>query len=361
MIHRVLAVQHTKFPSFLTYFSICYCERQSLLIAIMLTGMARRPPSHVQHFNGLHHQPYHSKVSTEEDEEDDGDEEEERDARRARSRLLANKLSESLAHRSSSSSSSSNQNKEDSIEQRLQTAIDICDIETLRELYSQPSCLISIDRQFKSGGWTALIHAAYACHFALVSLFVSEFHADINQTSTEKITPLMACCMSSHSKSSTMNDNEEQLQICRFLLEHGALIESDDEHVMTPLMFAARFGCSPSLIHLLVQYGAKIDRRDAKGWCPLIMATQHGHLGSVQALIQSGADLHSTTNNGLTALDIAQHSKHDVIVEYFLAVQKPPVSEIRLTMIDRKFDVFRLHCHYHYLCKMNSLNQVHQH
>ncbi|CAF4452136.1 unnamed protein product, partial [Rotaria magnacalcarata] len=80
-----------------------------------------------------------------------------------------------------------------------------------------------------------------------------------------------ACCMSSHSKSATTNGNDEQLSICRLLLEHGAHIEpsfdTSDEKMMTPLMLAARFGSSSALVHLLVKYGAKIDRRDAKGWC----------------------------------------------------------------------------------------------
>jgi ankyrin repeat protein len=289
----------------------------------MLTSMARRPPTHVHNMNGLHHQPYHSKP-----DDDDDDNEEERDARRARSRILANKLSESLLHRSSSSSSTTN--KEDSIEQRIKTAIDICDIDTLRQIYCQSSCPISIERRFKSGGWTALIHAAYSCHFSLVSLFILELGADVNSKSSEQMTPLMACCMSSHSKSSTTNGNDEQLSICRFLLEHGAEIEPatdiTDEKLMTPLMLAARFGCSAPLIHLLVEYGAKIDRCDAKGWCPLIMATQHGHLGSVEALLRSGADLKSTTNNGLTALEFAQHLKHETIVQFLLDEQKQSVS-----------------------------------
>jgi ankyrin repeat protein len=286
----------------------------------MLTSMARRPPTHVHNMNGLHHQPYQSKST----DDDDDDNEEERNARRARSRILANKLSESLLHRSSSSSSTTN--KEDSIEQRIKTAIDICDIDTLKQIYCQSSCPISIERRFKSGGWTPLIHAAYSCHFSLVSLFVLELGADINGKSSEQMTPLMACCMSSHSKSSTTNGNEEQLSICRFLLEHGAQIEPStdiiDEKLMTPLMLAARFGCSPPLIHLLVEYGANIDRCDAKGWCPLIMATQHGHLGSVEALLRSGANLKSTTINGLTALDIAQHLKHETIVQFLLNEQQ---------------------------------------
>lgn len=288
--------------------------------------MARRPPAHVHHMTGLHHQPYHSKPVN----DDDDDNEEERDARRARSRILANKLSESLLHRSSSSSSSPTINKEDSIEQRIKTAIDLCDIKKLREIYSQPSCTIPIDRRFKSDGWTALIHAAYACHFSIVSLLVLEFGADVNSKSSEQMTPLMACCMSSHSKSGTTRGNDEQLSICRFLLEHGAEIEppSDtfDDKIMTPLMLAARFGSSPSLIHLLVECGAKIDRCDAKGWCPLIMATQHGHLGSVEALIKSGADLKSKTNTGLTALDMARHLKHETIVQLFLLEESKLVS-----------------------------------
>lgn len=294
----------------------------------MLTSMARRPPSHVHHMNGLHHQPYHSKVN-----DDDDDNEEERDARRARSRILANKLSESLLHRSSSTTTTTiptPSNKEDALEQRIKTAIDICDMDTLKEIFSNKSSSISIEYCFKSGGWTPLIHAAYSCDFSLVSLFVLELGADVNSKSSEQMTPLMACCMSSHSKSTTTNGNDEQLSICRFLLEHGAQIEPStdiiDEKMMTPLMLAARFGCSPPLIYLLVEYGAKIDRCDAKGWCPLIMATQHGHLGSVEALIRSGADLNAKTNNGLTALDIARHLKHETIVQFLLTKQSQSVN-----------------------------------
>ncbi|CAF3313187.1 unnamed protein product [Rotaria socialis] len=305
----------------------------------MLTSMARRPSPHVHHMNGLHHQPYHSKPFN----DDDDDNEEERDARRVRSRILANKLSESLLNRSSSTSSTIN--KEDSIEQRVKTAIDICDIDTLRKIYSQSSSLISIERRFKSGGWTVLIHAAYSCHFSLVSLFVLEFGADVNSKSSEQMTPLMACCMSSHSKSATTSGNDDQLSICRFLLEHGAHIEpsfdTSDEKMMTPLMLAARFGSSSALIHLLVKYGAKIDRRDAKGWCPLIMATQHGHLGSVEALIKYGADLKSTTNNGLTALDIARHLKHEGIVQFLLGeeMKSTQPSSLSLPLCDNQCEL----------------------
>jgi len=88
--------------------------------------------------------------------------------------------------------------------------------------------------------------------------------------------------------------------------------------MMTPLMLAARFGCSSALIYLLVEHGANIDRCDAKGWSPLIMATQHGHLGSVEALVRSGANLKARTNNGLTAVDIARHLKHETIVQFLL-------------------------------------------
>ena len=307
----------------------------------MLTSMARRPPAHAQHMNGLHHQPYHSK-SIEDDDDDDN--EEERDARRARSRILANKLSESLLHRSSSASSSpataAAAKKEDSIEQRIKTAIDTCDVDTLRKIYCQSSNTNSIERRFKSGGWTPLIHAAYACHSSLVSFFVIELSANVNHRSAEHISPLMACCMSSHSKSSTNHGNDEQLAICRFLLEHGAEIEPsselNDEKFMTPLMLAARFGCSPSLINLLVEYGATIDRCDSKGWCPLIMATQHGHLGSVEALIRSGADIKATTNNGLTALDIARHLKHETIVQFLLNEQLQVVSDFSIKSNQKK-------------------------
>lgn len=294
----------------------------------MLSSMARRPPAHVHHMNGLHHQPYQSKSI-----DDDDDNEDELQARRAHSRILVNKLSESLLNRSSSMTSTHHHHhshaKDDSMEQRIKTAIDHCDVQTLKYIYQKKYSNISIERCFKCGGWTALIHAAYACHSVLVRLFVCEFGADVNQTDSEGLSPLMACCMSSHSKSSTNDGNEEQLEICRFLLEKGALIEptskSDNQHMMSPLLLAARFGCSSKLIELLVSHGANIEQRDSKGWTPLIMATQHGHLASVQALVKLGADLYSMTDGGLTALDMANHLKHDQIVKYLAEEQRKQV------------------------------------
>ncbi|CAF1659858.1 unnamed protein product, partial [Didymodactylos carnosus] len=71
-------------------------------------------------------------------------------------------------------------------------------------------------------------------------------------------------------------------------------------------MYASRFGHS-HLIQLLIDSGADLNRRDEKGWCPLLMATQHGHLDIVKHLVQNGAETKIKTNQGLTAQDIAKH------------------------------------------------------
>jgi hypothetical protein len=69
---------------------------------------------------------------------------------------------------------------------------------------------------------------------------------------------------------------ELQRDCVRLLIERGAAIDAQDDDGGTPLMKAAWFGCLPSIVELL-DHGASVSIRDAKGRSAEELARQRGH------------------------------------------------------------------------------------
>ena len=130
--------------------------------------------------------------------------------------------------------------------------------------------------------------------------------------------------------------------VVRLLLEHGADANACDYQRHTPLHVAisgdlcevAELVCTHAnvdlseasgqnetalhfavmrgncrMIRLLAEHGAQVDSlgRDGigNGWTPLCLAARSGDSDAARALIASGANVHATSSNGKTALDIA--------------------------------------------------------
>jgi ankyrin repeat protein len=72
----------------------------------------------------------------------------------------------------------------------------------------------------------------------------------------------------------------------------------------TPLLFAARAGCTPC-VKLLVEAGADIDRPTPEGVTPLMIAIDNGHYDTANALLDLGANPHIADWWGRTALYVA--------------------------------------------------------
>jgi ankyrin repeat protein len=72
----------------------------------------------------------------------------------------------------------------------------------------------------------------------------------------------------------------------------------------TPLLFAARSGCTPC-VKLLVEAGADIDRPTPEGVTPLMIAIDNGHYDTANALLDLGANPHIADWWGRTALYVA--------------------------------------------------------
>jgi quinoprotein dehydrogenase-associated probable ABC transporter substrate-binding protein len=98
------------------------------------------------------------------------------------------------------------------------------------------------------------------------------------------------------------------LDVATYLLDHKADANGVDRSNWTPLMYAA-WDDNPPLIALLVRYGAKLDSTDNDGLTPLAIASQNGKVKAAEALITAGADVNSpVAKGGYTPLMLASIS-----------------------------------------------------
>jgi truncated hemoglobin YjbI len=94
--------------------------------------------------------------------------------------------------------------------------------------------------------------------------------------------------------------------VARLLLAAGATADVASGPTRgTPLHQAARRG-DVSVAQALLEHGATIDARDAKGQTPLRRAVNCQQLEIVRLLVQHGADPHAADRRGVTPLDVAR-------------------------------------------------------
>ena len=75
-----------------------------------------------------------------------------------------------------------------------------------------------------------------------------------------------------------------------------------------------------ALAKWLVENGADVNYRYAKGHSPLLEAAANGKLEIVKMLVEHGADPHMRTVGGKNALNFAQERGHQEIADYLLGV-----------------------------------------
>jgi ankyrin repeat protein len=110
------------------------------------------------------------------------------------------------------------------------------------------------------------------------------------------------------------HDNEDTF---RFLLDHGAQLESRGPSGLTPLMRAAASGRT-EMMGLLLDKGADREARDFQGRTPLSQAAASGHCDAVKILAKDSAYLELQDNGGDTALALAASRGHTEVVKLLL-------------------------------------------
>lgn len=76
------------------------------------------------------------------------------------------------------------------------------------------------------------------------------------------------------------------------------------------------FRCTP--FRCLIEGGASIEMKDARGFTPALLAASCDNLDILQFLASAGGDLNAVSDNGSTALILAARNGHLGVIRYLL-------------------------------------------
>lgn len=161
-------------------------------------------------------------------------------------------------------------------------------------------------------GVTALNVAAQNGHFGPVKLLV-EAGAVVDIADEEDITPLLAAI------------KVKSPAIALFLLEHGANpneVYIDDKFKPHNLLMDAVVETNTTLALLLIEKGANISYTDEEGVTVITQAAYQGQEVVVKALLDKGADPTVVNVEGINALIAAASEGHSEVVQLLLASKK---------------------------------------
>uniref|UniRef100_A0A8C4VCH0 Tetratricopeptide repeat, ankyrin repeat and coiled-coil containing 1 n=1 Tax=Falco tinnunculus TaxID=100819 RepID=A0A8C4VCH0_FALTI len=108
-----------------------------------------------------------------------------------------------------------------------------------------------------------------------------------------------------------------KLEVCKLLVEHGAVVTRANRRGIPPLFCAVRQG-HWQIAKLLVEHGSDVNLSDKQGRTPLMVASCEGHLSTVEFLLSEGATISSLDKEGLTALSWACLKGHREVVHYLV-------------------------------------------
>ena len=155
---------------------------------------------------------------------------------------------------------------------------------------------------------TCLCYAS-ACNDARTVRQLVQAGADVTASDSRGITPLHRSCES----------KIEAKQKVEYLLSCDAsLISAQTNDINTPLHRAALRG-NDTVISVLIQHGAEVNKRGPGGRTALHHACQNGHVACIHELIKHGADVEAKdSDNEATPLQLAAGFNHPDCVKVLL-------------------------------------------
>lgn len=122
--------------------------------------------------------------------------------------------------------------------------------------------------------------------------------------------------------------------LAKLLIDSGANIEATEVFGARPLHWAASMGL-PATVEQLIQHGADLEAKCTEfGATPLYWAAfgfgsygpkkRRDPIGSAKVLIDAGASVDTTNNQGLSALECSQHADSNEMHELLLRYSNEP-------------------------------------
>ena len=145
---------------------------------------------------------------------------------------------------------------------------------------------------------TALLHAIESEQTGVVQCLISRgANVEARQSDERPLTPLSLAVMSRNK------------DIVLLLVKNGAVIDSWDSEMKSPLIRAAHFG-DVDIIEVLLTYGANIEARTIDGATALNYAARRQHTEAVKLLLRSGANVECAFKDQGTPLVQASKQRH---------------------------------------------------
>ena len=178
-------------------------------------------------------------------------------------------------------------------------------------------------------GTTAVLQASHFGHLSVLKLLLEHIPSTQQQQSSS-LAAAGAASMTGLSSSSSSNGpptminrrlielsnfhhttplmraaQEGHFEVCKYLVEAGALVNRKNRQCMTALMLASQRGHAKVCKFLIHVGHADMDATTESKSTPLLVACKRSHFDTIQVLITAGCELFQTDSRGRTAHDIA--------------------------------------------------------
>lgn len=177
-----------------------------------------------------------------------------------------------------------------------------------------------IDRSICGFDWTPLMFACQNRHVEFARRLLTEMRANPNANSNDMTALILACSgpfdMYETNHRISAEDERNTLELCKLLLDHGAMIDKANLRRETALMHAAGNNFV-SVIRYLLDCRATLEACDRDDRTALFYATLEDRFDAVQLLIEAGALVEAQDREGRTPKQHAQDKGFDDLLPLF--------------------------------------------
>ena len=115
-----------------------------------------------------------------------------------------------------------------------------------------------------------------------------------------------------------VKNDEDALNICKYLVEIGVDPAHKDKHNQTCLYYTVREGKYQTSKYLIENCNLPINDRDIYGQNPIYYAARDGHLNLCELLVEKGTDVNLEDKYGQTCIFYAIREGHYDVVEFLI-------------------------------------------